>query len=340
VVTGAGDGVDVDVDVDGEPVDEPEPVEDGVELVSVVVVVVVAFVVEVFDFAVRPGSLPSASWMKITPHAAMKAATDQPIVRLRIRWMRSRRAARGSGRGGGGAVGEGVVFMATSSTPALNATCVDPGSCLSRFSQLILRFGPAGAEGAARCFTHPNWRFNLKRSHWIRAGVVAGVCAVAGATAGIVGSAAAPTTKKSSTRHGWPGRPGGPRGDFHGPPVHADAVVLNKAGNGFITVTEDSGKLKSVAGNDLTITEGVGSVTYKDVTVTVPSGATVYRNGSKAALGDLKAGDQVHVESSSEGANVGAFDAQHGPARFGHRFGPRGPDGGPPPGAPGPPPGY
>jgi hypothetical protein len=182
----------------------------------------------------------------------------------------------------------------------------------------------------------------LKRSNWIRAGVVAGVCAVAGAGAGIVGSAAAPTKKSTTTRHAWRG-PGGPPPGFHGPAVHEDAVVLNKAGNAFIAATEDNGKVKSVSGNDLTITEGVGSVTYKDVTVTVPSGATVYRNGSKAALGDLKAGDRVHVSSSSDGATVVAFDAQHGPPgppgfghRFGHRFGPRG---GPPGGPPGPPPG-
>ena len=125
----------------------------------------------------------------------------------------------------------------------------------------------------------------------------------------IAGSAAAPSSKAkkgNSTRHA------GPLRGFHGPPVHANAVVLNKAGNGFITVTEDSGKVKSVSGDQLTITEGVGNVTYKDVTLTIPSNATVLRNFAKAALSDVKAGDFVHVSQSSEGTFVLATDALTG----------------------------
>jgi hypothetical protein len=103
-----------------------------------------------------------------------------------------------------------------------------------------------------------------------------------------------------------------------GPPVHAEAVVLNKAGDGFVTLTTDSGKVKSVSGSDLTLTEGVGDVTYKDVTLTIPSGATVRRNFADAQLGDLKAGDFVHVASSSEGTEVFAVDpAARPPRRWG-----------------------
>jgi hypothetical protein len=162
-----------------------------------------------------------------------------------------------------------------------------------------------------------------RKPRLVRLGVVISLCALAGAAAGIAGSAAAPSgkaNKGSSSRRG-----GHPRG-FHGPAVHATVVVLNRAGNGFITETEDKGKVKSVSGDQLTITEGVGNVTYKDVTLTIPSNATVVRNFAKAQLSALKSGDFVHVSQSSDGTFVLASDASHRPGRghFGPRGGPRG----------------
>ncbi len=177
-----------------------------------------------------------------------------------------------------------------------------------------------------------------RKSRLLRLAVVIGLCALAGAVAGIAGSAAAPSGKAkngNSNRHAGP-----PRG-FHGPAVHAEVVVLNRAGKAFITETEDKGKVKSVSGDRLTITEGVGNVTYKDVTLTIPSNATIVRNFAKAKLGDLKAGDFVHVSQSSDGTFVLASDAAHRPGR-GH-FGPHGGPGGGPrgdargPGGPWPP---
>ncbi|HEV7363533.1 MAG TPA: hypothetical protein VGN71_04020 [Solirubrobacteraceae bacterium] len=168
-----------------------------------------------------------------------------------------------------------------------------------------------------------------RKPRLVRLGAVIGLCALVGAAAGIAGSAAAPSStakKGNSTR-----RAGPPRG-FHGPPVHANAVVLNKAGNGFITLTEDSGKVKSASGDQLTITEGVGNVTYKDVTLTIPSNATVMRNFAKSALGNVKAGDFVHVSQSSEGTFVLATDSSHRRSGRGH-FGLRGDRPGGPPGA-------
>jgi len=161
-----------------------------------------------------------------------------------------------------------------------------------------------------------------RKSRLLQLTVVIALCALAGAAAGIAGSAAAPSSKakkSNSGRHWGPGR------GFHGPAVHADAVVLNKAGNAFIKETEDQGKVKSVSGDQLTITEGVGSVTYKDVTLTIPSNATVMRNFAKASLGALKAGDFVHVSQSSDGTFVLASDASHrpGPGHFGFHRGPR-----------------
>jgi hypothetical protein len=180
---------------------------------------------------------------------------------------------------------------------------------------------------------------------------IAAVCGTAGVIAGIAGSAAAPSKSASTTAQpGKPG-PGGPpgfgRGLRHrlggGPPVHADLVVPNSAGTAFDKVTMDNGKVKSLSGDQLTITEGTDKATYKDVTLTIPSNATVRRNWSKASLSDLKTGDFVHVMVGPRGTFVGANDSSHrfpGPRGGFRRFrgpgGPPGPDG---PGPDGPPPG-
>jgi hypothetical protein len=167
--------------------------------------------------------------------------------------------------------------------------------------------------------------------------LIAGACTALGAAGGIVGSMAAPAKHRHSTattstpppagRHG----PGGFRG-AGGPAVHADEVVLNKAGTAFITRTDDAGKVKSVSGSDVTITEGTATVTYKDVTITVPSGATIVRDGATATVGDLKAGDFVHVSQSSDGTDLFAADAAWRPSRgpWGHGPGGPGRDGPPP----------
>jgi hypothetical protein len=103
--------------------------------------------------------------------------------------------------------------------------------------------------------------------------------------------------------------PGDGPGPLGGPPVHSEMVVPNKAGDGFITVTGDDGKVNSVSGSQLTITEGTEKATYKTVTLDVPSDATVVRDGDKAQLSDLQAGDQVHVSQSPDGSFVFATDS-------------------------------
>jgi hypothetical protein len=174
--------------------------------------------------------------------------------------------------------------------------------------------------------------------------VIGAVCAVVGAAAGIAGSVASSSHGHPAGRHHGPlvGLPfhGGP---FGGGPVHVQAVVPNRAGTGFQTVTIDSGAFKALSGDQLTITEGTKSVTYKTVTLTIPSAATIRRNGASANLSGLKPGDRVHVLQLPGGTFVMAADAQH-QARPGelHRrfrggwrgFGRRGfgPPGGPPPG--------
>jgi hypothetical protein len=189
----------------------------------------------------------------------------------------------------------------------------------------------------------------MRRIKLPQLGIVIVVCALVGALAGIAGSAAAPSKSKKATRAApgfmprhmglrGPGGPGGPGFGPGGPAVHAEAVVPNKAGNGFVTVTSDAGTIKSISGNDVTIDESVGSLHYKDVTVTIPNDATIIRNHAKASVSDLKTGDFVRVVTSGNGSFVMAEDAAFRKSER-QRFG--GPGGwqhhGPPPaGAPAP----
>jgi len=191
----------------------------------------------------------------------------------------------------------------------------------------------------------------MRRIKLPQLGIVIVVCALVGALAGIAGSAAAPSkgsSKKKGTasksfrlapRHPGlrgPGGPGGPGFGPGGPAVHAEAVVPNKAGDGFITITTDGGTIKSTSGSDVTIDESVGTLHYKDATVTIPSDATVIRNHAKASLSDLKEGDFVRVIASSERTIVIAEDAAFQKQERQRFRGFRGFDhhGPPPPGAP------
>jgi hypothetical protein len=160
-------------------------------------------------------------------------------------------------------------------------------------------------------------------------------CAVVGAVAGIAVSAAAPSGKSSTQGaqgkdhrlfgpHGFgpPGFAGAGLGGLGlgglgiaGAPVHADAVVPNGSG-GFENVTFDQGTVQSVSGNDLTITEGTKSATYKTVTITVPSGAKIVRNGSTAALSALQKNDRAVVIQASRGTRVLAFTPGQRPFPF------------------------
>jgi hypothetical protein len=178
----------------------------------------------------------------------------------------------------------------------------------------------------------------------MRTGVIAVACALVGAAGGIASGTAAKhkSTAKPQARAAAfpPGPPGRGFDGRRGPAVHEEEVVLNKAGTAFITATEDSGRVESVSGDQLTLKEGTPTVTYKTVTLTIPAGAKVYRNGAAAKLSDLKAGDHAHVSSSSDGTVVFAGDANHGPGHGPDGRGFRGFRGGGPGGPPpaGPPP--
>jgi type II secretory pathway pseudopilin PulG len=208
--------------------------------------------------------------------------------------------------------------------------------------------------------------------------IVIAVCAAVGAIAGIAGSAAAPSSSSSAQKkaqahkqalqkRALQGRLFGMKaralkrglrfgGPAFGPgfgfgPVHAEAVVPNKDGTGFITITTDAGTLNSVDGTTVHLKEGTDKKVYKDdVAVDVGSNVKVIRNGADAKLSDLKAGDHVRVITGAPKGNlvIAEDDAwlaqqkkkfrqfkqrfrEHG---FDHRgFGP----GGPPPMGPGAP---
>src|SRR3954470_23486248 len=197
----------------------------------------------------------------------------------------------------------------------------------------------------------------MKRPQLKRMTIVIAVCAVIGALAGIAGSAAAPSTSKPAKaqkkaaakkqmralkrafRRG-PGGPGfGPGFGFG--PVHASAVVPNRDGTGFNTITTDAGTLNSVDGTTVHLKEGTDKKVYKDdVGIDVGSDAKVIRNHADAKLADLKAGDHVRVITGTPKGSIviaedDVFIAQE-KKNFKergfrhHGFGP----GGPPPGAP------
>ena len=152
----------------------------------------------------------------------------------------------------------------------------------------------------------------MKRSTILRMSIVGALCAIAGAAAGIAGSSAS----SSPAPHPRLGLGGlgffrhGPLADASGPPVHVDAVVP-KRGGGFETVTMDRGSYSSLSANQLTINEGTKTATYKTVTLAIPSGATIRRNGVQAQLSDLRSGDEVTVVQSPPSTVVIAHDAKH-----------------------------
>jgi len=173
----------------------------------------------------------------------------------------------------------------------------------------------------------------MKTPTIIRTAAVGATCALAGAGAGIAGSQASTThntkgrvvhfARASAVKSAMAIGPGfaiGIPGDAAGPPVHSESVVPNEKG-GFETVTMDRGTFSSLSGEQLTIAEGTKTATYKTVTLTIPSDATVYRNGEKATLSDIKSGDTVTVVQSPSGTQVNAFDAEHEPKLQIHKGG-------------------
>ena len=163
----------------------------------------------------------------------------------------------------------------------------------------------------------------MTKSRFLKGAVTAGACAAIGAAAGIAGSAAAPSSARPTPGPGPGPQIGPPAGGFQvklgvggGPPVHGTAIVPNRSGTSFDTLTQDSGTVTAVAGDHLTITEGTDKATYATPTLTIPATATVVRDFKRATLAEIRTGDHVDVSSSSDGTtNVLAFDAQNWPPK-------------------------
>ena len=118
-------------------------------------------------------------------------------------------------------------------------------------------------------------------------------CVAAGAAISAIASAGAATSSASSrsaTAHAR-GQRGGLRRLARA--VQGSAVV--RTADGFANVTFERGKVDSISGQQLTITEGTRNATYKTVTLTVPASAGVRDNRQKATLADVKAGQRVLV---------------------------------------------
>src|SRR3954447_14133923 len=139
----------------------------------------------------------------------------------------------------------------------------------------------------------------------LRTIIVAALCGVIGAGAGIAGAGAHQGHGKKHFNRG-----------FHlgGGPVHAELVVPTRQG-GFQTVTLDRGTVESVSGDQLTVKEGTRKATYKTITLTVPPSAKIRRNGDAASLSDLQAGDLVSVVTTGDKTFVKARGAGRGEAR-------------------------
>ena len=170
----------------------------------------------------------------------------------------------------------------------------------------------------------------MNRTRIMQTAAAAAACAVVAAAIGITTTAAAPSEDENGNgngangtkaapfpgpppigggiaiRHGRPGEEG--LSVIGGPPVHSEMVVPTRNGEDFQTVTQDSGTVDSVSGDELTITEGTEEATYKTVTLEIPEDAKVLRNGEEVELGDLKQGDRVHVSQSPDDSFVFATD--------------------------------
>lgn len=124
--------------------------------------------------------------------------------------------------------------------------------------------------------------------------LLATTCTVAGAV-GAFGISAISSSAKGGGQH----RGSRPAAKMHGVrlghAVRIEAVVAQRGGT-FATVSSARGVVKSVAGDQLTITEGTRKATYQDETFTVPADAKIRRRGTPdATLADLQAGDRVGI---------------------------------------------
>jgi hypothetical protein len=130
---------------------------------------------------------------------------------------------------------------------------------------------------------------------------VAAACVAIGAAGSAIataGAASSGTTTTSSTTAKVPRMRGVGARVLARRAVHANVVVATKSG--FETVTVDRGFVQSVSGQQLTIREGTKKATYKTVTLTIPTNATVRDNRQTSPLSALTDGQRVLVAQAPQ----------------------------------------
>ena len=119
-------------------------------------------------------------------------------------------------------------------------------------------------------------------------------CLAIGAGASAIAAAGAATSSKPAASTA---RMAGPRAGalrrLARRTVQANLVVATRTG--FANVTLDRGKVDSVSGQQLTMTEGATANSYRTVTLTIPAAARVRDNRQPVAMSALKSGQRVLV---------------------------------------------
>lgn len=119
-------------------------------------------------------------------------------------------------------------------------------------------------------------------------------CAVLGAAASAIAAAGAASPSHSTA--GKPARQARRAGALRRVAQRSvQGQLVVKTTTGFGTVTFNRGKVDSVSGHQLTMTDETGKASYQTVTLTIPSAAVVRDNRRPAALSDLKSGQRVLV---------------------------------------------
>ena len=139
------------------------------------------------------------------------------------------------------------------------------------------------------------------RSH-ARLLLVAVSCAAAGAAASIIATAGAATANSTHAVRGARIARARRLRRIAARTVHGTLVVRTRSG--FATVTFDRGRVDSVSGRRLTMTEGTPKATFKTVTLTIPANARVRDNRQKATLAQVKPGQRVIVVTAPKRAFV------------------------------------
>lgn len=130
------------------------------------------------------------------------------------------------------------------------------------------------------------------RSH-ARLLLVAVCCAAAGAGASVIATAGAATGNSGHHARGVRVARARRLRRLAARTVHGTLVVRTRTG--FATVTFDRGKVDSVNGRQLTLTEGTPKATYRTVTLTIPANARVRDNRQKTTLSQVKPGQRALV---------------------------------------------